>query len=87
MPATTWGRQPVLSVLTSRKLHQLDVAAAVGCSYHSFSFQLRGYTYPKPELRRALARFLGLPEHELFTPEVLQSAAPKLGRRPKAVAR
>lgn len=84
MPDTRWGHQPVLAILRSRGLRHTEVAAAVGRGYHSFSFQVRGYTYPAPELRHALSRFLGVPESELFTPEVLASPQPRVGRKPRA---
>ncbi len=86
MAEATWGRQPVGDVLKSRRIHQAAIAVELGIPFTTFSFQLRGYTWPTPELRAALSDRLGLPESELFTEQVLTSPRPKTGPKPRAKA-
>lgn len=88
MTPTPWGPQPALDVLKARRIYHREVAEAVGTTKNVVGFQLRGYSWPAPEFRAALSEFLGLPESELFTEQVLTSPRPKVGPkpRPKAVA-
>lgn len=66
--------QPVKALLRQRNVRYRDVAEAAGISPAWVSHLVNGYREPKPELRRAFAAYLDVPEGDLFRAEGEEAA-------------
>lgn len=71
--SSRFGTQPLNEILLSRKLSKRQVAEDIGVSVMHLRNSAYGYCSPKYELREALVKYLGVPAHEMFNPDVLGS--------------
>ena len=66
-----FDRQPFSVELFARHIHMSALAEQLGFDA-DYTFRVGiGRTVPSPEFRQAVSDYLGMPETELFTPEVL----------------
>ena len=65
-------------ILDEKKLHQTDVAAAIGVPIQTFNNWVKGNTFPRQPKLKALANYFGVRPADLTEPYLPESRISKL---------
>ena len=66
-----WGSQPLKQILQDEGLTHAVAAEAVGCSTNQITMLVNGQTTPSLPLAGKIARLVGRPIEDLFSPSML----------------